>query len=255
MSTSIRSIRSIERSSAYTAVQAVSPYAFYPHRDGEPQKAPEDILDWQRICQKAASSAADWLQMVKQAQHNVDQLTVRLSKQLNSGKPIADSLDSLVQLLHQLESCYKKHADELKPELWASIELALRTPAAQELGLIRSTKNSKWSVDAAGQTGAKHKSRNESAAIDRRNEEKTDRTSLIPLPQSSHETYRMKRLLLGSVGVLSDLKLALSYAEQQKAIDLLQPPFGASLPYTAYYGAMQSYWPLSQVGLVLNRYL
>jgi hypothetical protein len=225
MSTHIRSIRSIERTNAYAPVQAVSPYAYYPYRDGEPQLPPEQDHDWQRIYQKAANSAADWLQMAKQAQSNIDQLTVQLSNQLNNGHPIADSLNSLAKMLKQLESQYKQHDDALKPELWASIELAMRTPAARELGLWRITSGDEEAYLSWSE------------------------------PLAPDESKRMRQLLLGADGMLSGLKHALTYAEQQKPIDLLQPQLGATLPYSAYYGAMQSYWPLPYVGLVLNRYL
>ncbi|WP_053374360.1 hypothetical protein [Paenibacillus sp. FJAT-27812] len=224
MSTSIRSIRSIERTNAYTPVQAVSPYAYYPYRDGEPQQPPEQDYDLHRIYQKAASSAADWLQMAKQAQSHIDQLTVRLSNQLNNGLPIADSLTSLAKMLQQLESQYKQHDDALKPELWASIELALRAPAARELGLRRSKRGD-------------------------------EEAYMWSKPLALDESKRMKQLLLGADGMLSDLKHALTYAEQQKPIDLLQPQLGATLPYSAYYGAMQAYWPLPYAGLILNRYI
>jgi hypothetical protein len=225
MGTYIRSTRSIERINAYTPVQALSSYGYYPYRDGEPQQPPEQENDWHRIYKSAANSAADWLQMAMQARNSIEQLTWQLSRQLNDGSPIADSLNSLAKIVHHLETHYKRHANHLKPELWASIEIALRTPAARELGLWNSTRE-------------------------------TDEAYLAwQKPLAPNEAKRMKQLLLGSDGMLSGLKHALTYAEQQKPIDLLQPQLGATLPYAAYYGSMQSYWPLPYVGLILNRYL
>lgn len=225
MVTYIRSTRSIERINAFTPVQALSPYAYYPYRDGEPQQPLEQENEWQRIYQRAANSASDWLRMTKQAQNSIDQLTWQLSRQLNNGSPIADSLNSLAKIVQHLESHYKQHANDLKPEVWDSIEMALRTPAARELGLRESTRQADEAYLGWQKTLA------------------------------SDEAKRMKRLLLGSGGMLSDLKHALTYAEKQKPIDLLQPQFGATLPYAAYYGSTQSYWPLPYVGLILNRYL
>lgn len=230
MTSYIRSIRGIERTNVYVPVQAVSPYAFYPYRDGEPQLPPDSGNDWNQVYQQAANSAAAWVQTVKQAQFDIDQLTGKLSSQLNAGNPIDDSTQKLTALLNQLESHFKEHAENLKPELWASIDLALRHPAAQKLSLRRSPHDGRWIMD-----------------------EYADKSPKLPL--SSDEARHMKRLLLGSDGLLNNLKHALAYDEQQKAVDLLQPQLTNTLPYAAYYGSMQSYLPLPRVGLVLNRYM
>ncbi len=147
MTSYISSIRGIERTNSYMPVQAVSPYAYYPYRDGEPQQAQGNDNDWNRIYVQAANSAAAWIQTAKRAQDGIDQLIWRLSSQLNTGKPVADSLNDLTNMLNHWESHYKQHAGDLKHELWSSIELALRHPAAQELGLRRSTQSGKWTAE------------------------------------------------------------------------------------------------------------
>lgn len=231
MASYISSIRGIERTSSYMPVQAVSPYAYYPYRDGEPQQAQGNDNDWNRIYVQAANSAAAWIQTAKRAQDGIDQLIWRLSGQLNTRKPVADSLNDLTNMLNHWESDYKQHAGDLKPELWSSIELALRHPAAQKLGLRRSTQSGKWTQNG------------------------DDAFTAWSMPLLANETQRVKKLLLGADGLLNGLKHALTYAEQQRTVDLLQPKLAATLPYAAYYSSTQSYWPLPYVGLILNRYL
>jgi hypothetical protein len=235
MSSSIRSIRGIERSYAFSTVQAVSPYAYYPYRDGEAQQAPDYNKSLTRDFQQAAKSAASWLYKAKQAQYDIDQLSRQLSSQLYTDKPIAESLYRLTTMLNHLEDHYKEHADDLRPELWETIELALRHPAAEEVGLRRSTRDGKWMTDST-------------YLMKSENNERT----VQKLPDSSK---RMQRLMLGSEGMLNGLKYALTYAEQQKAVDLLQSPLTSTLPYAAYYSSMQTYSPIPYVGLILNRFL
>lgn len=230
MASYIRSIRGIERTNVYVPVQAVSPYAYYPYRDGEPQLPPDSGKDWNRVYQQAANSAAVWVRTAKQAQYDIEQLARKICRQLNDGCPIDDNTQKLTALLNQLESHFKEHAENLKPELWSCIDLTLRQPAAQELSLRRSPLDGRWIMD-----------------------DYADKSSTLPL--SADEARRMKRLLLGSDGLLNDLKQALSYDEQQKAVDLLKPQLTNTLPYAAYYGSIQSYLPLPRIGLVLNRYM
>ena len=265
MASYISSIRGIERTDAYVPVQAVSPYAYYPYRDGEPQQAQGNGKDWKRIYVQAANSAAAWVQTAKRAQYEIDQLTLRISSQLNTGKPLADSLNDLTNMLNHWESHYKQHADDLKPELWSSIELALRHPAAQELGLSRSTQGGKWTIDSiamlpsdkvpadSSKDGERVRSRR--SLITKDSQKGDDAFTAWPMPLLANETQRVQRLLLGADGLLNGLKHALAYAEQQRAVDLLQPKLAATLPYAAYYSSTQSYWPLPYVGLILNRYL
>ncbi|WP_139996125.1 hypothetical protein [Paenibacillus paridis] len=235
MSTNLRSIRGIERTHAYVPVQAVSPYTSYPYRDGEVQQVFEDETEWSRIYQQAANSAAAWISSSKQAQSELEQLTWKLGRELHEGKPITDSLNRFTTLLNKQETIYKQHADDLKPELWESVELALRHPAAQELGLRRSTSDGTWVMDS------KH-------VIAR--EDGTPSNQLSPAASD-----RMKRLLLGADGLLNDLKYALAYGDEQSTFDLLQPQLTSTLPYAAYFGSMQTYSPIPYIGLVLNRYL
>lgn len=228
ISSYIRSIRSIERTNAYVPVQAVSPYAYYPYRDGEPQQAPDHEHDWNRIYHQAASSAASWLQMTRDGQNRLDQLISKLGIELNNDLPITESLHSLTNLLNQLETHYKQRADNLIPELWSSIELALRHPAAIELGLSRSASSGQWTLnDAVSEETA----------------------SAAPSPE------RMKRHLLGTSGLLNDLKVALAFTEQQKPVQLLQSRFTSTLPYGAYFNAIQTYSPIPYAGLIINQYI
>lgn len=226
MTGSIRSIRGIERTNLYAPIQAINRYASYPYREGEPQLPPNSDHDWNYVYKQAAESAAIWVRTAKQAQYDLERLMLDLSRQFIAGKPINDQVHHFIRLLNDLESQYLQHAGDLKPELWTSIELAVRQPAAEELGLRRSRESGKWIVDPA------YSSQSQQPNV-----------------------HRMKRLLLGADGMLSGLKHALTYADRQKAVDLVQLRFPTSLPYAAYYGSIQSYWPLPSVGLILNRYL
>ncbi|WP_138752844.1 hypothetical protein [Paenibacillus sinopodophylli] len=228
MNSSIRSIRSIERSSAYTPVQAVSPYAFYPYRDGEPQQQPEHNDEWSRMFHHAASSAAAWLQTARQSQLALHQLSNKLVRELENEQPIEDSLDQLATLVNDLENQYKRGKRDLNPELWSGIEQALRHPAITEIGMHRDVKTLQWTIE--------HPSPETSG-----------------LPQVNAE--RMKRLLVGTSGLLTDIKVALAYTEQQKPEDLLQPELTSTLPYAAYYHSVQTYTPVPYVGLIINQYL
>jgi len=256
MSSSIRSIRGIERSSAFSNVQAVSPYAYYPYRDGEAQQAPDYNKSLTRDFHQAANSAASWLYQAKQAQYDIDQLSKQLSSELYNDKPIGDSLYHLTTMLNHLEAHYKDHADDLRPELWETIELALRHPASEEIGLRRSTRDGKWMTDSTYLINSENNERMPGRIS------VNDEFSKLMLPAPiSMEPIRpdssrlIKRLMLGSDGMLNGLKYALTYAEQQKAVDLLQPALTSTLPYAAYYSSMQTYTPIPYVGLILNRFL
>lgn len=224
MASSIRSIRGIERSNAYAPIQAVSPYAYYPYRNSEPPLAPHVDMDWNSIYEQAASSAATWLQTAKQVQIDLEQLSWQLSRQFRAGAPIMESIHEIPGLLNHLELQYKLHSDDLIPELWESIEQALQHPAVKELGLRRNQEDSTWIVNS------------------------------IHI-QTFEQSNQMKRLLLGSDGIITRLKYALTFADYQKAADLVLPQLTTSLPYAAYYGSMQFYSPLPNVGLIFNRYL
>lgn len=258
MSTSIRSIRGIERSYAYSTVQAISPYAYYPYRDGEAQQAPEYNKSLTRDFQQAANSAASWLNKAKQAQYDIEQINKQLSNELYTDKPIAGSLHRLTAMLNQLEDHYRAHADDLKPELWESIELALRHPAAEEIGLRRSTTDGKWITDSTYTISSENRDRTASLISVQNEISKSLLPTSIHMEQKqklSYSSSRMQRLMLGSEGMLTGIKYALTYAEQHKAVDLLQSPLTSTLPYAAYYSSMQTYSPIPYVGLVLNRFL
>ncbi|WP_424769386.1 hypothetical protein [Paenibacillus sp. sgz302251] len=225
MTSYIRSIRPIERTTVYAPIQAVTPYGYYPYRDGEAQQPPDYNDDWNQIYLKAADSAATWFRLADKAQQKLDQITSQLSRKLHFNEPIDAHLKQLSELLNQLEYIYKKHADELKPDLWETVELALRHPAAGEIGLRRSSDFGEWIIASNGES------------------------------KQMGNSGRLKQLMLGVDGMLNGLKTALTYADEQTTADLVQPYLSSTLPYSAYYGAMQSYWPLPHVGLILNRYL
>jgi len=258
MSSSIRSIRGIERSYAYSAVQAISPYAYYPYRDGEAQQAPEYNMSFTRDFQQAANSAASWLYKVKQAQYDIEQINRQLSNELYKDKPITDSLQRLTTMLNQLEDHYRAHADDLKPELWESIELALRHPAAEEIGLRRSTRDGKWIAESTYTIHSENSDRTASLISIHNEISKSMLPTSINMEQKQKLPYsssRIQRLMLGADGMLTDLKYALTYAEQHKAVDLIQSPLTSTLPYAAYYSSMQTYSPIPYVGLIMNRFL
>ncbi|MGM0880342.1 MAG: hypothetical protein ACQEXQ_04780 [Bacillota bacterium] len=250
----IRSIRGIERTNTYVPIQAINRYASYPYREGEPQLPPNSEHNWNHIYKQAADSAAKWVRKAKQAQYDLDRLIWDLSRQLGAGKPINEHIHNFIQLLNDLESQFLQHDGDLKPELWASIELAIRHPASGELGLRRSRESGKWIVDPPY-------SRQSQAGVNTSFSDSTSagaNKSANSGPSNPFEPAsirRMNRLLLGADGMLTGIKHALTYADHQKAVDLLQLRLPTSLPYAAYYGSIQSYWPLPSVGIILNRYL
>ncbi|OMF38880.1 hypothetical protein BK133_01390 [Paenibacillus sp. FSL H8-0548] len=235
MSSYIRSIRGIERTNAYVPVQAANRYTYYPYHDGEIQQFFGNKNEWNRSFQQAAGSASAWLRTSNEAQSNIVQLTAKLSSELHNHKPITDSLSTLTRLLNQWESSYKQHAEHLKPELWASIELALRHPASHHIHLRRSMSDGLWV------TGSGIESSQEDSSASRL--------------QSPATAERLKRVLLGADGLLNVLKHAFTYGDQHKAIDLLQPQLTSTLPYAAYLGSIQSYSPVPYAGWIVNRYL
>ncbi|CAM4380707.1 hypothetical protein L1N85_23240 [Paenibacillus alkaliterrae] len=242
MNTTIRSIRAIERTKVYAPIQAVTPYAYFPYRNGEAQLPPECEDEWIRYYRQAADSAAAWVCHAKQAQYELDRMTCQLSRQLHLELPIEDSLQKLADIVNRLDHRYKQHAVDLKPELWAAVELALCHPAAAEIGLYRDHKYEKWIIDSVKACPADAKSL-------------VDVQASLPSLEKPAGTQRLKRLLLGSDGFLTGLKNALAYSDPRRAVDLLQLQLSTTLPYTAYYGALQAYMPLPYVGLILNRYL
>jgi hypothetical protein len=157
------------------------------------------------------------------------QLSNKLCHELNKDLPIKESLHSLITLLNQLETSYTQRAGDLTPELWSSIELAMRHPAAKEIGLSRSaTDDGQWSMNDAA-----------SGRFD----------------SAVQNADRMKRLLLGSSGLLTDLRLALAYTEQQKPTELLQSSLTSTLPYGDNYNSIQKYSPVPYAGLIINQYI
>lgn len=224
MTSSIRSIRGIERSTAFSPIQPISPYAYYPYRDGETQLPPYMDNDLNNVYEQAANSLATWLQSVKEAKGELERISWQLGRQLRAGVSIDESINKIPHLLNDLEYQYNQHSGDLIPELWDRIEQALEHPASKMLALHRSQETTLWTI--------------QSVAV-----------------KTFHQSIQIKRLLLGSDGLLTRLRDALQFADYQKAADLVQPHIMSSLPYTAYYGSLQSYMPLPNAGLIFNQSL
>lgn len=212
----IRTIRGIEKTSSYTPIQAASRYAAYPLPMFEQSKA-INRQNWNSLYMEAAESAATWLQTAHQAQQTLGTILQELGRDEGIHAPtvLKTHAISLANLIQELDRTYKKHQTQLKPEIWGALELALRHPAMEALGLREQELPSLMQAD----------------------------------------TSKVRRLLLGTDGLLNDLKRALTYAEQRKPLDLLRLPFPSAYPYALYYGAMQTYWPLPLRGVIFNKYV
>lgn len=227
MSGYIRSIRSIEPTARYAATARLDRYALYPR--GSLPVTGERETDWERQYKLAAESAGEWLAFARRSQAELDRILANMSRALRIGADASawgEEASRLIRLLNDTEETYRKLEAHLKPEVWAAIELALRHPGAEAIGLYRQD-GAYFGLNAGEETGGR-------------------------LGQDGKERWR--RLLLGSDGLLHGLKRALDYAEQRKAVDLLKLPFPSGYPYALYYGAMYTYWPMPVRGVVLNRY-
>lgn len=233
MSDYIRSIRGIERSQAFAPISPVNRYAAYRTREQlEPSRAePIEGYDYQELEAMAAQGAAAWLRTAKSAEGKLNGLLIELGRQEGWKDPSVskDMLFRLESLLNELSAVYRQYAVQLKPEVWEVIELALRHPAVAAIGLAREEDGS-FRIEAR----------------------KTDGASLL---DSEQDRTRLRRLLLGSEGLLNGLKHAVSYAEGQQTSDWLNLPFTVAYPYALYYGASHLYWPLPSRGSVLNKYI
>lgn len=128
---SMRSIRGIERSSAYTRIAPTSRYGAYPYREGEPQLPPQSSNeDWSRELRRAAGSAAEWQQLAKQALAVVDRLIANLERERRhpsaNPSPRDKELEQLAAHMNALRTSYASNAEYLRPEAWFPIEQALR---------------------------------------------------------------------------------------------------------------------------------
>ncbi len=233
MSHYIRSIRGIERSQAYAPISPVNRYAAYRNREQiEPSRAEPALgYDYREMEAQAAMGAAAWLRTAKSAEGKLNGLMIELGRQegWKDSSVTKDMLLRLESLLNELASVYSRYEEQLKPEVWEVIELALRHPAAEAIGLAR------------GEESAFRIELQKAEAVSRLTVEQ-DRTKL-------------RRLLLGSEGLLNGLKHAVAYAERQQTSDWLQLPFTAAYPYALYYGAAQLYWPLPSRGSIVNKFI
>lgn len=241
MSSSIRSIRGLERTKAYFPVQALTSYGSFPYRDRESRLSPEPVSAYNRRFKQAADSAADWLAATREAQARLDQLLRLFGKQLNDKTDIGASLGPLSDLLNDLEARFIRHSGQLKPELWEAVERALLHPGAAYINLCRDAGSRRWQIGPG--SGSAHPAGETPSA-------KQARSHSEPA-----EARRLKRLLLGPDGLLHTVKHAIAYGDRLKAIELLQLQAPAALPYAAYYESMHNCWPLPYSGLILNRYI
>ncbi|MDQ0060890.1 hypothetical protein [Paenibacillus harenae] len=131
VSESMRTIRGIERSAAYTRIQPASRYGAYPYREGEPQlppQSPDD--DWSRELRRAAGSASEWQQLTKQALAVVDRILSSAQRERGQipAKPALskDQLEQLAAHIKVLRTSYSGNAEYLRPEAWLPIEQVIR---------------------------------------------------------------------------------------------------------------------------------
>ncbi|RJX41718.1 hypothetical protein D3P09_07165 [Paenibacillus pinisoli] len=240
-----RAIRGIERTMHYTKLQPVNRYAAYRLTAFE-QASIVQREDWNRIYSDAADSAAVWLRQAQEAQKRLDRMLQELGRDagIRNASFVRAQIDELVGMMNGLERSYRSHEERLQPEVWEAVELALRHPAIEELGIRRDAGGAlRWegsSDDSAPREAAQGRS--------------SKAGSREELPEILGDSGKLRRLLLGTDGFINDLKHALTFAEQRQSIDLLRLPFTSAYPYAMYYGAMQSYWPLPIRGVILNKY-
>lgn len=236
MSGYTRAIHRIERSADYMSAKPVNRYASYRLTAYE-QAAGVQRHERQNAYGQAADSAASWLSIARTAQKQLEDMIKELGgeKKLEERVAIKESIDQLIRLINEWESGYRRSAGMLKPEIWEAVELALRHPTVELLEIKRGMDGQFYWEGSSKQDGMGQVSAGAS----------TD---------ALHEdASRLQRLLLGAEGLLMDLKRAMSYAEQQRPVDLLRLPFAAAYPYALYYGASQAYYPLPPRGSIINK--
>ncbi|RJE91325.1 hypothetical protein D3P07_04545 [Paenibacillus sp. 1011MAR3C5] len=243
-----RAIRGIERTMHYTKLQPVNRYAAYRLTSFE-QVSVVQREDWNRIYSDAADSAAVWLRQAQEAQKRLDRMLQELGRDsgIRNASFVHSRIDELVGMINELGSSFRSHEDRLQPEVWEAVELALRHPAQEQLGIRRGSDGQlRWEgsmVASAEREATRNHASKAEAGADRQE-----------LPDILGDSSKLRRLLLGADGFIQGLKHALTFAEQRQSIDLLRLPFTTAYPYAMYYGAMQSYWPLPMRGVVLNKY-
>lgn len=233
MSGYTRVIRGIERTADYTSVKPASRYAAYKLTAYE-QVAGVLRHEGVHTYNQAADSAASWLGIARSAQNRLESMIQALGRDrgIEQMSILSESIGQLVQSINDWETGYRRYKEMLKPEIWEAVELALRHPAMEELGIKRDV-DGRFHWD-----GGESQMNSDSASIG--------------MP---YDLSQLRRLLLGAEGLLMDLKRAMSYAEQQRPVDLLRLSFAAAYPYALYYGASQAYWPLPPRGAIVNKYV
>lgn len=136
MSGYTRSIHSIERSHHYIPIQSTRQYSDLPipisfHIPSNDQQ------QWHKVYNLAAESVAEWLQIASKAKVQIDGMLLRLGGRNGIEVDVSaeDGIREIVQLINELDRSFRSHGSNLKQEVWAVIELALRHPAMSALGI------------------------------------------------------------------------------------------------------------------------
>ncbi|MCR2802273.1 hypothetical protein [Paenibacillus soyae] len=227
-----RSIRGIERSAAYARTHPVNRYAAYRLTSFE-RTAPVPQQWSLDIYQKSSESVYVWLKTAGEGQKLLADLMSQLGRNggVGSKDQLNASVQTLVEALNRWEGVYRGYERLLRPEIWEALELAMRHPGMEGLGIVR---------------------REPAESV---NTEAFERESAFGKDPGYAQTESLRRQLLGSEGLLMSLKRALSYAEQFPPIRLLQLPFATAYPYAMYYGGAQAYLPLPPRGTIMNKYV
>lgn len=244
-----RVIRGIERTADFMKTRPVSRYNAYKLTAYE-QAAGAARLEGKQLFDQAADSAAAWLGIARSAQDRLEGMMRELGRDRKIGNQsfLQESIGQLVQWINEWELGYKRYKETLKPEIWEAVELALRHPAMEALDIRR---GSDGRYDLRGGFASGHSHSGEIANAEGMGFGK----SFTEAAAREQELAQYRRLLLGAEGLLMDLKRAMSYAEQQRPVDLLRLSFASAYPYALYYGASQAYPPLPPRGAVINKYV
>ncbi|MEK3882036.1 hypothetical protein [Paenibacillus sp. PL2-23] len=224
-----RSIRGIERTEAYARTHPVNRYAAYPLTAFEQTPIAGTQGNRKKKEEAASQGVYSWLREAGQGQKLLGELLEKLGRHngVASKEQLENSVHTLVDAMNRWESAYQSREQLLRPEIWEAMTLAMRHPAMELLGIKR-----------GGQEVGRR------LVWD---------PAILPQNPNMEEVNTLRRVLLGSEGLLMDLKRALSYAEQYTPMQLLRQPFIHMYPYVLYYGAAQAYHPLPPRGLIMNK--
>lgn len=233
MSGYMRVIHGIERSADYTRPKPINRYAAYRLTAYE-QAAGVQRHAGKYLYNQAAESTASWLSIARNAQNQLEDMIKVLGREnkLADKSIVKESIERLIRSINEWVTGYRRYEEMLKPEIWEAVELALRHPGVEMLGIKRGM-DGQFYWNGAAKLG----------------QSDSEGTTL------QQDASRLSRLLLGAEGLLMDLKRAMSYAEQQRPVDMLRLPFAAAYPYALYYGASQAYYPLPPRGSIINKFV